>query len=58
MMRTEGEVFPGGEHSGLRLSFPAGRGAVIIALTWANAVQFKATTLMQFSVLARRLHSL
>jgi len=32
--------------------------ALIIALTWINAVRLRAMTLMQFSVSARGLHSL
>jgi hypothetical protein len=32
--------------------------ALIIALTWTNTVRPRAMTLMQFSVPARRLHSL
>jgi len=37
MTRTEGEAFQSGQHSVLRLSFPAGRQALIVALTWTNA---------------------
>src|ERR1700677_4989601 len=58
MTRTEGEAFQSGRHSVLRLSYPAGRRALIVALTWTNATGPGTTTLMQFSVSACRLHSL